>query len=112
MQTLPFTKALSDETRMRILMLLMAQGELCVCDLTQVLDISQPKISRHLAILRESGLLHGRKAGLWVYYSFHADLPGWVKTVLDNLYLGSQQEAVFQQDLQRLKNTVITDNCC
>ena len=112
MQILSFTKALSDETRMRILMLLMAQGELCVCDLTQVLDISQPKISRHLAILREAGLLHGRRAGLWVYYNLHADLPGWATTVLDNLYLGSRQEAVFQQDLQRLKITVTTDNCC
>lgn len=105
MQLITFSKALADETRLRIIMLLAGQGELCVCDLTEILEISQPKISRHLAILRESGLLHGRKSGLWVYYSLHQNLPDWAKAALDHLYLGGQQEALFQQDVQRLKVT-------
>jgi ArsR family transcriptional regulator len=112
MQLITFSKALADETRLRIMLLLTGQGELCVCDLTEVLEISQPKISRHLAILRESGLLQGRKSGLWVYYSLHAELPGWAKTILDNLYLGGQQEVLFQRDLQRLGMMGKTDNSC
>ena len=54
-------KNLADETRLGIVLLLKARGELCVCDLCTALAQSQPKISRHLAMLRESGLLLDRK---------------------------------------------------
>ena len=60
-------RAFSDRTRLRILHLLLG-GELCVCDLVRVLEISQPKISRHLAYLRRSGLVEARKDGLWMHY--------------------------------------------
>ena len=56
-------KILADETRLGIVLLLSELGELCVCDLCTALDQSQPKISRHLALLRESGLLLDRKQG-------------------------------------------------
>ena len=59
--------ALADETRLRILNLL-NEGELCVCDLMQVLKEPQSKISRHLAYLRRTGLVQGRKEGLWMHY--------------------------------------------
>ncbi|MBP9733036.1 MAG: metalloregulator ArsR/SmtB family transcription factor [Candidatus Omnitrophica bacterium] len=59
--------ALADETRLRILSLL-NEGELCVCDLIRVLNEPQSKISRHLAYLRKSGLVAGRKEGLWMHY--------------------------------------------
>ena len=59
--------ALADETRLRILNLL-NEGELCVCDLMQVLKEPQSKISRHLAYLRRAGLVQGRKEGLWMHY--------------------------------------------
>lgn len=59
-------KNLADETRLGIVLLLKARGELCVCDLCTALAQSQPKISRHLAMLRESGLLLDRKQGKWV----------------------------------------------
>jgi ArsR family transcriptional regulator, arsenate/arsenite/antimonite-responsive transcriptional repressor len=61
-------KALADETRLRILALL-SRGEVCVCDIHETLGIPQSKASRHLAYLRRVGLVHDRKAGLWVYYS-------------------------------------------
>ncbi len=64
-------KILADETRLGIVLLLSELGELCVCDLCTALDQSQPKISRHLALLRESGLLLDRKQGKWVHYRFH-----------------------------------------
>ena len=56
-------KNLADETRLGIVLLLKARGELCVCDLCTALAQSQPKISRHLEMLRESGLLRDRKLG-------------------------------------------------
>lgn len=59
--------ALADETRLRILNLL-NEGELCVCDIIKVLKEPQSKISRHLAYLRRSGMVEGRKEGLWMRY--------------------------------------------
>jgi ArsR family transcriptional regulator len=73
-------RAFSDRTRLRILNLLRG-GELCVCDLIDVIGAPQAKISRHLAYLRNAGLVRARKEGLWQYYSlieprgsFHAKL--------------------------------------
>ncbi|UOG93070.1 MAG: metalloregulator ArsR/SmtB family transcription factor [Candidatus Thiothrix sulfatifontis] len=97
-----FTKALADQTRLRLLLLLASGRELCVCELTQALELAQPKISRHLAILREASVLQDRKAGLWVYYCLHAELPTWALEVLANLQSGSADEAIFQVDQQRL----------
>ena len=63
-----FFRALADETRLRILNLLV-QGELCVCDIMTVLDIGQSKASRHLACLRNAGLVRDRRSGVWMHYS-------------------------------------------
>ena len=60
-------KALSDETRLRILKLL-EHGELCVCDIVAALDTIQPKVSFHLATLKEAGLIKDRKQGKWIHY--------------------------------------------
>ena len=60
-------KALSDETRLRILKLL-EHGELCVCDLFSALDMVQPKVSFHLSVLKDAGLITDRKEGRWVHY--------------------------------------------
>src|SRR5678810_746524 len=60
-------RAFSDRTRLRLLNLLRT-GETCVCDLVDVLEVSQPKVSRHLAYLRLAGLVTARKDGLWMHY--------------------------------------------
>jgi ArsR family transcriptional regulator, arsenate/arsenite/antimonite-responsive transcriptional repressor len=60
-------KALGDETRLRIVALL-SHGELCVCHLEQALGLSQPNVSRHLAVLRGAGVVDDRRDGNWVYY--------------------------------------------
>jgi ArsR family transcriptional regulator len=60
-------RAFSDPTRLRILNLLKT-GELCVCDLVRVIDVPQPKISRHLAYLRKAGLVTARRDGQWMHY--------------------------------------------
>lgn len=61
-------KAFSDETRLRILHLLL-NGELCICDLMDVLELPQSKVSRHMAYLKNAGLVHDRRRGVWIYYS-------------------------------------------
>ncbi len=61
-------KALSDETRLQMLGLLLKEGELCVCDFVDVLEISQSKASRHLRHLVNAGLLDDRREGTWVYF--------------------------------------------
>ena len=67
-------KALSDETRLRIITLL-SRGELCVCDLMTILDRPQSTVSRHLATLRHAGLVEDRRQGVWMYYRLAADDP-------------------------------------
>jgi ArsR family transcriptional regulator len=64
--------ALSEVTRLRILKLL-EHGELCVCDLVAALDMSQPKISFHIAALKSAGLITDRKQGRWIHYSITSD---------------------------------------
>ncbi|HOP16540.1 MAG TPA: metalloregulator ArsR/SmtB family transcription factor, partial [Gammaproteobacteria bacterium] len=70
--------SLANDTRLRSLMLLLRHDELCVCELTHALGVAQPQISRHLALLRESGLVSDRREGLWVHYRVHPELPDWV----------------------------------
>jgi ArsR family transcriptional regulator len=60
-------KALSEETRLRILKLL-ERGELCVCDIVAALEMIQPKVSFHLGVLKEAGLIRDRKQGRWIHY--------------------------------------------
>ncbi|MBZ7364847.1 transcriptional regulator [Klebsiella grimontii] len=98
-------KNLSDETRLGIVLLLKEMGELCVCDLCATLDQSQPKISRHLAMLRESGLLLDRKQGKWVHYRLSPHMPAWAAQVIAQAWL-SQQEIV-----QAIARKLASANC-
>lgn len=75
-------KCLGDETRLLIAGLILHEGELCVCELTEALDQSQPKISRHLARLRSGGLLCDERHGQWVYYNLNPTLPDWALSAL------------------------------
>lgn len=69
-QLLNIFKAISDETRLRILKLL-ERGELCVCDIVAALDMIQPKVSFHLSILKNAGLIKSRKQGRWIHYNIN-----------------------------------------
>jgi ArsR family transcriptional regulator len=93
--------SLSDVTRRRILALLLSQDELCVCELMVALDLAQPKISRHLAVMREAGLLSVRREGTWIYYRFDAQLPLWVYRILE-ISGRDAPEAESGQDFVRL----------
>ena len=78
-------KALADETRIRIMALILEQGELCVCDCMYILKISQSKASRHLRYLANAGLLVGRRYAVWVYYDIPETLDSDRQRLLDNL---------------------------
>ena len=83
-------KCLADATRARVTLLILPEGELCVCELIHALDDSQPKISRHLAQLRSCGLLVDRRQGQWIYYRINPALPAWVTQVLDTTLQANQ----------------------
>lgn len=72
-----FYKSLADETRLKIMLLVWLEKELCVCELTHALSLSQPKISRHIALLRSANLLKDRRVGKWVYYRISEELHAW-----------------------------------
>ena len=92
-------KNLSDETRLAIVLMLKAKNELCVCELTAVLQESQPKVSRHLAMLREGGLLLDRREGKWIYYRLSPHMPAWAAAVIEQAWQGQGQDV-----LARLKS--------
>lgn len=94
--------ALSHETRLRCLMLLMQYEELCVCELTHAIGAAQPHISRHLSHLREAGLIADRREGLWIYYRLHTALPDWVENVLRATSDGITDQPPFADDVQAL----------
>lgn len=78
-------KALGDDSRLAIILLVRAHHELCVCELTAALEAPQPKVSRHLSTLRDAGLLEGERRGQWVYYQLHSRLPRWVERVINEV---------------------------
>lgn len=94
--------ALADPTRLRTVLLLTCEQPLCVCELTFALDVSQPKMSRHLAALREAGLVADRKIANRVYYRLSTASPGWVQAVIDDLARGLADAPEFAADRRRL----------
>jgi ArsR family transcriptional regulator len=83
MTPLIFFKCLAEDTRLKTLLLISRNKELCVCDLQAALQLSQPKVSRHLAELRKCGLVTDERRGKWVYYRLNPSLPDWAAAVLD-----------------------------
>jgi ArsR family transcriptional regulator len=78
-----FYKTLTDDIRLKTLMLTHYHGELCVCELMEAMDVnSQPKISRNLALLKKAQVLTDRKHGQWVFYRINPELPLWAKSVI------------------------------
>ncbi len=98
-----FFRMISDSTRLRALMLLQREGELCVCELTHALGMSQPKISRHLARLRESGILLGQRTGQWIYYRINPELPAWELAVLKHTLTGVVDSLPYTSDHHKLE---------
>jgi ArsR family transcriptional regulator, arsenate/arsenite/antimonite-responsive transcriptional repressor len=99
--------ALAHDTRLRCLLLLRERDELCVCELTHAIGASQPHMSRHLALLREAGLVVDRRDGLWIHYRINPELPSWTREVLRQAAQGAHGVAPFSQDLAALEEMPI-----
>jgi len=96
-------KALADPTRLRALHLLLALGELCVCDVEAALGISQSKASRHLVTLRQAGLVADRRDGTWVYYRIGEGLAEPARAALEGLAQTLRSEPTAAADLERAR---------
>ncbi len=99
-------KALSSETRLRILNVLL-ERECCVCEVMQALDISQSRASRNLGILQGAGFLKAREDGTWVLYSVEWEMANYYATSLARLLkelLVSNE--ILAEDRKRLKKSV------
>jgi ArsR family transcriptional regulator, arsenate/arsenite/antimonite-responsive transcriptional repressor len=96
-------KALSDETRLQIMTLLLEQDELCVCDLVGALGQTQSKISRHLRYLYNAGLVEDRRDGLWMHYRLSSKLRPEQETIIAALdrAMGDEQKAELHQALEK-----------
>lgn len=86
LQPVQLFKLLADETRSTIVMLLRESGELCVCDICAATAESQPKISRHMALLREAELVTDRREGKWVHYRLSPHMPAWAATIIESAW--------------------------
>jgi len=93
-------KILSDETRLRILVLLYHK-ELCVCQIQGILEESQPKISKHLAKIRDMGFVKDERREQFIYY-YLDDKNTLLKEVLEKIVLSHKEYAIIQKDLERL----------
>lgn len=99
-------KALSDETRIRLLKLLQ-QRELCVCELMQSLNMTQSRVSRNLGILKDAGLVKDRRNGLWVHYSLdQKSFNRYAVPILELLKDWLNDDAVTLEDLDGLSKAV------
>lgn len=98
MKPIEFFSALAHDTRLRCLVLLSWHDELCVCELTHALGVSQPQISRHLAYLRSGGVVVDHREGLWVYYRINPSLPDWAKAALRDTASGIAGSLPFAGD--------------
>jgi len=76
-------KAMADETRLKMLALLLEQPELCVCHFEQILEISQSKASRHLRYLLNARLVDDRREGVWMHYRLADDMAPERRAILD-----------------------------
>jgi ArsR family transcriptional regulator, arsenate/arsenite/antimonite-responsive transcriptional repressor len=99
-------RTLADRTRLRLLNL-MRDREVCVCYFVETLQTSQPKISRHLAYLRRSGLVSARREGLWQHYSIVPPADHAVANVLRETLNAMASDKEAQKDIQRLDRA-----CC
>ena len=111
---LQFFKCLADETRLKSLLIIQSEGEICVCELVEALQEIQPKISRHLALLRESRIVLDRRQGQWIYYRLNPHLPEWAKTVLAET--AKQNQSYIEGNLKKLcrmgSRPERTKSCC
>ena len=101
--------ALADQTRLRLLNL-MADGEVCVCFFVEVLQESQPKISRHLAYLRKAGVVATRREGKWMHYSIVEPSDPYAMRIFNEVRNWLVEDEEMKRDRRRLQQVYNTEN--
>ena len=104
-------RAFSDRTRQRILHVLL-NGEMCVGDIVSILDLPQPRVSRHLAYLRKSGLVDVRKSGVWNYYSLAVVDSPFHEKILSCISECFSEVPELQADDARAEKLKEAGSCC
>ena len=95
------TKALSDDTRIRIVHLLSRKGKLCVCEINEIIGLSQPTISSHLKILENANVLVFRKEGLWVEYMLNPDMEKYQKDMIETISKSIAEDKIIKMDIEK-----------
>jgi ArsR family transcriptional regulator len=103
-------KALADSTRLRILNLLL-QGELCVCDIQYVLEISQPNASRHLSYLKNSGIVLDRRDGYRIFYCLSDSKDRTKRLLYGFLREAFRNQQQMKEDRERLNESIVAGSC-
>ena len=113
-ETADIFKAISDETRLLIMALLLRQGEHCVCDIEQALELTQSKASRHLRYLLHAGLVTDRRVGVWVHYRVAGGQDGPRKLILAflNRLLSPEKIAGLEERLEAARSVCCIDGVC
>lgn len=103
--------ALGERIRLR-LVLLLREGEICVCHLVATLEESQPLVSKHLAILRRAGLVDSRKQGSWRHYSLAAPANATQAKLLALLDVVAAEDEQAERDRKKLAKVLAAARCC
>ncbi len=101
-ETIQILKALADETRLRIVNILSVK-EFCVCEIQEILSMSEPRISRHLRILKTAGLVSSKEEGRWVFYTLQPDPK--LERLFSFLKGSLKDNEVFKRDLEKAMKT-------
>lgn len=99
-------KALSDETRLRIINILL-ENNLCVCEIMDVLEMTQSRISRHMGILKQAELIEEERNGKWVIYK----IAEKNKSILSYVKQQTKNEQIFNSDKEKIEKTLIKELC-
>lgn len=101
-------KALAENIRLRIVILL-TEGELCVCDLTKLLSLPQSTVSRHMSRLKNAGLISDRRVGKWVHYNINKDTIEYLPSLIETINSFKIKEP-YKSDLQYLNKHLSEKN--
>ncbi len=102
-------KAISEEIRLRIVVLL-AERELCVCDLMNLLDLPQSSVSRHMAKLKSAQMVIDRRDGKWVHYRLNSEINSYLPS-FDIMILQFMERQPYKSDREKLSHLVQSENC-
>ena len=104
-------KALADKNRLRIIYLLNGKRDICVCEITDIIGLSQPTISSHLRLLENAGLVESNKDGLWVNYNINSQADLFSRRSIERICNDLKEDKQAISDLKKLK-AIDRDKIC